>query len=216
MPQTLELLDVSLETLPPAAYEFSEIWKQKLTIFQGEKVLVTAPSGKGKSSLIALLYGLRRIYTGTYRILGNDSRQFSAAQWSATRAETISVVFQDLRLFMDYTGWENLAIKGKLPGAVYDENSIRIMADHLGIEPLLQKKCNTLSYGERQRLAIIRSLLMPAAFLIMDEPFSHLDETNTAKALELIDSEASKNGSAVVMTSLGSSYGWSFDRNVHL
>ena len=214
--ESLELNNLCLDSLPTAAVEFSEVWKQHVVIKKGERVLVTAPSGKGKSSIIALLYGLRRNYTGIYKINGRDTRYFTPGQWSDIRATHLSVVFQDLRLFMDYTGWENLAIKGKLPGAFYDENTIRIMADHLGIEALLSKKCGAMSFGERQRLAIIRSLLMPADFLIMDEPFSHLDENNSFKALELINSESTKNQSAVVITSLGSSYDWEFDRNIHL
>lgn len=216
MKKTLELQNLALSTLPESAYEYSQIWRNKLTIEKGERILISAPSGKGKSSLISLLYGLKRDFTGIYRINGSDTRHFSQEDWSQTRASVISIVFQDLRLFMDYSGWENLAIKGKLPPAEFDENTIRIMADHLGVENLLDKKCGAMSYGERQRMAIIRSLLMPADFLIMDEPFSHLDDENTAKAIELIDNETTKNNSAVIITSLGSSYDWSFDRNILL
>lgn len=216
MTPSLELKNIALSTLPESAYLFSQIWRQNVQIRKGEKVLISAPSGKGKSSLIALLYGLKKNFTGIYQINGRDSRHFSPEDWSETRASVISIVFQDLRLFMDYNGWENLAIKGKLAPSVYDENTIRIMAGHLGIEGLLGKKCGAMSYGERQRLAIIRSLLMPADFLIMDEPFSHLDEDNTAKALELINLETSKNNSGVVITSLGSSYDWNYDRNLLL
>lgn len=216
MSPSLELKNIALPTLPESAYLFSQIWRQNVQINKGEKVLISAPSGKGKSSLIALLYGLKKNFTGIYQINGRDSRHFSPEDWSETRASVISIVFQDLRLFMDYNGWENLAIKGKLAPSVFDENTIRIMAGHLGIEGLLEKKCGAMSYGERQRLAIIRSLLMPADFLIMDEPFSHLDEENTAKALELINLETSKNNSGVIITSLGSSYDWNYDRNLLL
>lgn len=216
MKSSLELSNIALSTLPESAYEYSQVWRKNLSLIKGERVLISAPSGKGKSSFISLLYGLKRNFTGIYRINGEDTRYFSPEKWSETRAAVISVVFQDLRLFMDYNGWENLAIKGKLPPATYDENTIRIMADHLGIEHLLEKKCLTMSYGERQRLAIIRSLLMPADFLIMDEPFSHLDENNTERAIQLIDNETRKNDSAVIITSLGSDYQWTFDRNVIL
>lgn len=216
MSQTLELKNIALSTLPESAYAYSQIWRNHFIVEKGEKVLISAPSGKGKSSLISLLYGLKRNYTGIYKINGMDTRHFGPDDWAHTRANSLSVVFQDLRLFMDYTGWENLAIKGKLPPAEFDENTIRIMALHLRIDELLDKKCVAMSYGERQRLAIIRSLLMPADFLIMDEPFSHLDDENTVRALELINLETSKNNTAVIITSLGSSYDWNYDRNILL
>lgn len=59
-------------------------------------------------------------------------------------------------------------------------------------------------------------LLQQADFLIMDEPFSHLDDKNADKALDLIQKEAAKNGSALILTSLGSDYGWNYDRLVLL
>jgi len=216
MAQQIDLIDLCPDTLPLSAMDYSQVWNQKIQIKKGEQVLVTAPSGKGKSTFISLLYGLRKDFTGQYKIDGMDTKYFSAPQWSDVRAKDISIVFQDLRLFMDYTAWENLALKGKLEGSVFDENTIFTMAEVLGVENLLKKKCNTLSYGERQRIAIIRSLLQQADFLIMDEPFSHLDDKNSDKALQLIQNEATKNGSALVLTSLGTDYGWNYDRIILL
>lgn len=216
MASVLSLDHVCPDTLPVHAHGFSQVWNQELAFRKGEQVLVTAPSGKGKSTFIALLYGLRRDYTGSYRIDGKDSRQLSAADWSDLRAHHLSIVFQDLRLFMDYTVLQNLAIKSKLDEASLGLDRAREMAVLLGIEPLLDRKCGSLSYGERQRVAIIRSLLQPADFRIMDEPFSHLDENNTALALDLIVSECKARESGLIITSLGSDYGWFYDRIVLL
>jgi ABC-type lipoprotein export system ATPase subunit len=216
MANQIQLNNICFDTLPPLALEHSQVWNQTVTINKGEQVLVTAPSGKGKSSFISLLYGLRRDFTGYYKIDGEDTGKFSAARWSDFRALEASIVFQDLRLLMDYTVWDNLELKGKLAGSVFEKDSIVSMAETLGVESLLDKKCNQLSYGERQRMAIIRSLLQKPDFLIMDEPFSHLDDKNAEKALLLIQNEAAKNGSALIMTSLGSDYGWEHDRLILL
>ena len=56
----------------------------------------------------------------------------------------------------------------------------------LGLDGKWNQKAETLSYGERQRVAIIRSLLQPFKWLLLDEPFSHLDNENTHKAATLI------------------------------
>jgi ABC-type lipoprotein export system ATPase subunit len=216
MATQIQLNQVSFDTLPSFAIENSQVWNQTININKGEQVLVSAPSGKGKSSFISLLYGLRRDYTGYYKIDGVDTAQFSAARWSDFRSFEASIVFQDLRLLMDYSVWDNLALKGKLTGSEFDKNSVYTMAEVLGIEFLLEKKCSQLSYGERQRVAIIRSLLQKPDFFIMDEPFSHLDEKNSDKALELIQNEAIKIGSGLIITTLGSNYGWAFDRLILL
>lgn len=216
MATQIQLNQISFDTLPSFAIENSQVWNQTININKGEQVLVSAPSGKGKSSFISLLYGLRRDYTGYYKIDGVDTAQFSAARWSDFRSFEASIVFQDLRLLMDYSVWDNLALKGKLTGSEFDKNSVYTMAEVLGIDFLLEKKCSQLSYGERQRVAIIRSLLQKPDFFIMDEPFSHLDEKNSEKALQLIQNEAIKIGSGLIMTTLGSNYGWGFDRLIML
>jgi len=212
MANQLQLNHICFDTLPPFAITYSQVWNQTLTIEKGEKVLVSAPSGKGKSSFINLLYGLRSDFTGSYKIDNVDTSAFSPGRWSDFRSQETSIVFQDLRLLMDYSVWDNLAIKGKLHGSEFDKNTVFTMAEVLGIELLLEKKCAQLSFGERQRVAIIRSLLQKADFLILDEPFSHLDDNNASKALQMIDNEAVKNNSAIIMTSLGSDHGWEYDR----
>ena len=76
------------------------------------------------------------------------------------------------------------------------------MAKRLGIESKLHKQCSTCSYGEQQRIVIIRALLQPFDFLLLDEPFSHLDEANRAKAMELIAEEAEARNAAIILADL--------------
>lgn len=76
------------------------------------------------------------------------------------------------------------------------------MAKRLGIESKLTKPCKTCSYGEQQRIAIIRSLQQPFDFLLMDEPFSHLDENNRQIAMELIEEECTARKASIVLADL--------------
>lgn len=76
------------------------------------------------------------------------------------------------------------------------------MAKRLGIESKLKKLCSTCSYGEQQRIAIIRALQQPFDFLLLDEPFSHLDENNRQKAMELMQEEATERKAAIILTDL--------------
>ena len=76
------------------------------------------------------------------------------------------------------------------------------MATRLGLKSKLGKLCNTCSYGEQQRIAIIRALQQPFDFLLLDEPFSHLDEANRMKAMELIEEEAAARNASIILSDL--------------
>jgi ABC-type molybdate transport system ATPase subunit len=128
----------------------------------------------------------------------------------------MAIVFQDLRLFPDYTVEENLRIKGNLREDIFDFDEAVSMCQTLGIEKHLERKCGTLSYGERQRVAIVRALSQKAELVLMDEPFSHLDRNNSDKALQLVLEKSTSIGSTLIITSLGTDYGWNYDRIISL
>lgn len=173
----------------------------------GSRVLVNAPSGSGKTTLIHLLYGLRRDYRGEYQIAGQDSRQMGRKAWAQVRQRQLAVVFQDLRLFPAASGRENIALKaGLVP--VKTEAQIGEMAQQLGIADKLDRPVETLSQGERQRVAIIRALCQPFEWLLMDEPFSHLDEGNIAAARTLIMERVEEEKAGFVLAGLGFDYGF--------
>ncbi|WP_299454438.1 ATP-binding cassette domain-containing protein [uncultured Microscilla sp.] len=188
----------------------SEIWDTTMSFEQGKCYQVYAPSGKGKSTFIHILYGIRHDYTGNVSIDGVPIPKIKAKEWATMRQQKMSLVFQDLRLFMNLTGRENIQVKSVL----YKEDAtqeIERMAALLGVTHVLDKQAALLSYGERQRVAIIRALIQPFQFLLLDEPFSHLDEENIKKACQLMDEKCSQNNASLVMTSLGYPYFLAFD-----
>jgi ABC-type phosphate/phosphonate transport system ATPase subunit len=86
----------------------------------------------------------------------------------------------------------------------------------LGLEGFLDRKCQTLSYGQQQRVAIVRALCQPFEWLLLDEPFSHLDEQNANIALELIQEVCASQNAGLIVTSLGSVQNRMFDRSIIL
>lgn len=199
-------MQIFLQQVVPDFFEIdkatgSQLWNQTLSFSTGENVHIVAPSGSGKTSFIHFLYGLRKDYSGKILYDNNDIKSFDAEKFSTWRQKSISIIFQDLRLFTQQTVLQNLEIK-RLLSPYHKERRITAMAKRLGIESKLSKLCSTCSYGEQQRIAIIRALQQPFDFLLLDEPFSHLDENNRQKAMELMQEEASERKAAIILTDL--------------
>ncbi len=181
--------------------EGSQVWGQHIVINRNEHLHVVAPSGSGKTSFIHFIYGLRNDYSGDILYDNEEARKLSPEGFSSLRQNKISIIFQDLRLFPGRTARENLEIKRMLD-PYHPEDAIDTMAERLGIRPTLGKPAKNCSYGEQQRIAIIRSLLQPFEFLLLDEPFSHLDDANRQKATKLIYEECEKRNAAMVFADL--------------
>jgi len=193
----------------------SQTFGQQLTFDKGKKYLVIAPSGKGKSTLLHIIYGLRNDFEGSLMIDEKPVENFKFDDWSLIRQERLSIIFQDLRLFPNLTALENIQLKSALKG-FKTETEMQEMAVRLGVEQLLHKKADTLSYGQRQRIAIIRSLCQPFDFLLLDEPFSHLDERNILIASELIQEEVNRQQAGIILVSLGEKYPIQYDEELIL
>ncbi|MEO5942933.1 MAG: ATP-binding cassette domain-containing protein [Ferruginibacter sp.] len=214
------MVKISLQQVVPDFLEKekvqqSEIWNKNISTQKGQKLQVVAPSGSGKTSLIHFLYGLRKDYKGTINYDEKDLKSFSSEGIAELRSKNISIIFQDLRLFPEHTAKENIEIK-KVLDPFADVMPIEEMAAHLGINSKLSQLANTCSYGEQQRIAIIRALQQPFDFLLMDEPFSHLDETNRHKAMELIESEVAKRNAGIILADLKAIEYFKADSILHL
>lgn len=193
----------------------SAVWNKQLEIIKGEKIQVVAPSGMGKTSLVHFLYGLRKDYSGNILFNKRPLKSFTPANYATVRKEQMSIIFQDMRLFPDHTAYENIEIKRALQ-PFHPVSKIAEMTGRLGIGSKLNQLCRKCSYGEQQRIAIIRALQQPFNLLIMDEPFSNLDEINRKKAMELIEEEAAARNAAIILFDLKDIEYFKPDRNLYL
>ena len=182
--------------------EGSEVWEvQSLLLEQGKSYVIEAPSGRGKTSLLSVMYGIRTDYKGEVFLDDSNIKSFSWKDWAAIRKKKLSIIFQGLELFDDLSTLENIQLKNNITGHVSKER-IEELARALGMEPYLHRKAGILSFGQQQRVAIIRALVQPFDFLLADECFSHMDKENTLKAYQLIQHECKVRNAGLVLTSL--------------
>jgi putative ABC transport system ATP-binding protein len=161
------------------------------------------------------LYGLRNEYNGNILYNSNSIKNFSREDFAGYRKDHISIVLQDLRLFPEQTVYENIELKRQL-NPFHPAEKIREMAERLGIGSKLSSKCRTCSYGEQQRVAIIRALMQPFDFLLLDEPFSHLDDKNSQNAMQLMLEESRLRNAAIIFADLERIDYFPFTRLFHL
>jgi putative ABC transport system ATP-binding protein len=178
------------------------IWGGEFQTGTQENVLVVSPSGRGKTTLLHFLYGLRSDYCGTVSLNEADISSLSPEAWLKLRQNSVSLVFQDLRLFDSITARENIELVRSITEAV-SLSVVTAMAEEMGISDQLDKPCGILSSGQRQRIAIIRSLARPFTLLLLDEPFSHLDAENARIAVNVISCRQQETGSSIIITGLG-------------
>lgn len=203
------------EPLASIQHATDSIWGNQVNLNAGEKIMLNASSGKGKSTFTLTSIGMRKDYSGTITYDGLDIKNFTPDDWTTIRQTKISVVFQDLQLFPKLTVRENLQLKNSLTDT-FSEMELIQMLEALEIDNKWSQKGGILSMGQQQRVAIIRALCQPFEWLIMDEPFSHLDTVNTQKCLQLIDKRATELQAGFVLTSLGDDHGFNFTRELKL
>ncbi|MES2703033.1 MAG: ATP-binding cassette domain-containing protein [Bacteroidota bacterium] len=179
----------------------SAVWNSTVSFSKGEYLFVQAPSGTGKTTLVHVLYGLRNDYTGSVKWNSHELAKTDAETIAGLRARNLSVIFQDMRLFPELTAWENIEIKRKLTDTVTTQQ-VEAWMGRLGISEKRNSLGATLSYGEQQRVAIIRALVQPFEWLLMDEPFSHLDHANTAKAATLVLEVVQQHKAGMILADL--------------
>ncbi|QQG29177.1 thiamine ABC transporter ATP-binding protein ThiQ [Pectobacterium carotovorum] len=163
----------------------------------GERIAILGPSGAGKSTLLNLVAGFLMADSGELRLNGESHREAPPAK------RPVSILFQENNLFPHLTIGQNIAL-GLHPGlrlSAEQRETLRQIADRVGLADLLDRLPSQVSGGQRQRAALARCLVRHQPILLLDEPFSALDPALRQEMLDLVESVCEERQFTLLMVS---------------
>ena len=171
------------------------------TLEHGELAFVTGHSGAGKSTLLRLVLGADKPSQGTVLFRGRNLSTLRRRELPQHRRQ-VAAVFQDHRLLLDRSVFDNVALPLRIAGFAEAEIGARVRSvlARLGLETLAGARPSTLSTGEQQRVGIARAVVGEPALLIADEPTGNLDPQLAQEVMELFAS-LPERGTTVLVAS---------------
>ena len=158
-----------------------------LEVDAGEVVAVLGRSGSGKSTLLHVLGGLDLPDAGSVVLAGEELTGRSARALARIRLRHVGFVFQSFQLIEELSGFENVLLPTRLPGAPPGgSRRASALVEELGLAAIADRRPHELSGGEQQRVAIARALVNGPELVLADEPTGSLDRENGAAVLELL------------------------------
>jgi lipoprotein-releasing system ATP-binding protein len=149
---------------------------------------VMGKSGAGKSTLLGIMAGLVRPDSGIIEFNGENLNTLGEDMLSDFRSNHVGIVFQDFRLIPSLSVADNILIAAYPRKDISEDEKHEKMiklTEKVGLKDMVNKKTDNLSGGEKQRVAIARSLINSPAFVLADEPTGNLDEKTSAGIMEL-------------------------------
>jgi len=157
----------------------------------GQGALLLGPSGSGKSTALFTLAGFLPALGGWATLKGRPL--------GPGMAEHVGMVFQDVHLLTGLSVLDNVLLAAFARGWRQDADAARQVLSELGLADLTERKAETLSRGEAQRVAIARTLLMQPALILADEPSASLDDDKADRVADLLLDVAERTGAALLV-----------------
>lgn len=172
-----------------------------LSIAKGEIVSVVGPSGAGKTTLLQILGTLDKPNTGDVLVDGIDFSKLGEKELAAFRNKHIGFIFQFHQLLPEFTALENVMIPALIARKDVKKTTQKAkeLLQYLQLADRMEHKPNELSGGEKQRVAVARSLINDPGLILADEPSGSLDSKNKEELHKLLFELREKFGLTIVI-----------------
>ncbi len=177
---------ISVEGIRKKYNDRSVIKDVNLNLYKGEITFIIGKSGAGKTTLLNLIGGIEKLDSGEINF-EDDCGNPVLVDEDKYRAKKVAFIFQDYNLIEGMSILENLRVSLCLADIEFNIDEIKKLANHFDIKDIKQK-VETLSGGEKQRVAIIRALLKDAKIILADEPTGNLDNENSVNIFNSLSS----------------------------
>lgn len=180
---------------------------------KGEFVVVSGPSGAGKTTVLNILGGMDRASSGAIYVDGNDITKYINRQLTAYRRDDIGFVFQFYNLVPNLTAKENVELALQICKDPLDAASV---LKEVGLADRLDNFPAQLSGGEQQRVSIARALAKNPKLLLCDEPTGALDYNTGKNILKLLQDTCRSKGMTVIVITHNSAIAPMADRIIRV
>ena len=174
----------------------------QLKVAHGETVAIVGPSGSGKTTLLNLIAGIATPRSGQVTTNGYKISGLQDAARRDFRIANIGLVFQEFELLEYLNVLDNILLPYRINRTLQLDKSVRVraeaIAERVGIGDKLARYANQLSHGEKQRVAVIRALLVQPPLLLADEPTGNLDPLNKDRVLDILLQYATDNAATLI------------------
>ena len=189
-----------------------------LTVEPNTRVILTGSSGSGKSTLLNLISGMDNISSGKILVDNYNVHKLDENTLSSFRALSIGLIFQFHYLLKDFTALENVMMPAYMTGMPKAAAlaKARELIVEVGLEARMNHLPSQLSGGEKQRIAVVRSMINNPGIILADEPTGNLDEANSIKVEEILFELVNKHGKTLVLVTHDNSLATRGDRHLKL
>jgi len=220
-PSILELREIAFGYRRPDGAGREEVLAEtSLKAGAGEGVAIVGPSGCGKSTLLEIIGTLLIPESGSVIFNGREVSALSEQERALFRNQDLGFIFQSHRLLPQCSALENVLLPTLAAPQRIDPDQEHKKASSLlervGLEDRLQHRPHELSMGQRQRVAVARSLMNDPTLLLADEPTGSLDKQNSRALLELLDELRREMGLTMLLVTHDPNVATAMDRIVEL
>jgi putative ABC transport system ATP-binding protein len=198
----LELRNIAKDFINTKKEQVGALSEINLKVEQGDFLSIVGPSGSGKSTLLFIIGGLLKPSAGEVLLRDKDMYDSTPAYRAKLRLREIGFVFQTFNLIPYLSALDNVSLPAMLTMSSKSEavDGARELLNRFGLGARLDHKFSELSVGERQRVALCRSVINNPGIILADEPTGNLDPAMTHEVMALFQELNSSGHTIIVVT----------------